>query len=240
MTVQAAPLLTQSDFLDPDTYKELGFFGAAFAITMLVIVFCVFKGHIKFIACGPNEGGIREVFGITLWKCGSGPHLHISGIFAFRKVSFAFKEIETQDEVNRHGSVFDYSIGVKVRVRNSKESIKLRVYAAEDLNRGDGENDEATRQLTSQLTAIVREVLEADTRPEDIERAVKDYWGKIELDELHGTATDQGRSTYGYEILCVWNRKLVERPQSEMARAIKGSELDHPAPAIAAVGGLGA
>ena len=174
MTLQVVPYLSQADMLDPNTYKELGFWGATFAISFLVLLFCVAKGHVKIIGCGPIEGGIRELFGITLWKGGSGPHLHIAGIFAFRKVSFAMKEIDAEGEVNRFGTVYIYSIRIKVRVRKTKECIRRRVYDAEDLNRGDAENDEATKQLTTQITDITREVLEANTPQDDIERAIKD------------------------------------------------------------------
>lgn len=238
MTAQVVPYMSQADLFNLNTYIELGFWGAAFAIGMLLFVFCVVKGHIKIIACGPNEGGIREFFGVTLWMAGSGPHLHISGIFAFRKVSFATREVEAEGEANRCKTVFVYSIGIKIRVRKAKDSIRLRVYAAEDLNRGDAENDEAIKQVTSQLTDMTREALEADTAQSEIERVIKDAWGQIELAELHDIPAPYGRSTYGYEIICTWTKKLVERPESEMSRAISGSDLDLHVRAVTSVAAI--
>lgn len=235
MTVQVVPFMSQADMFDPNTYKELGFWGAVFAISMLLFVFCVIKGHIKIIGCGPNEGGIREFFGITLWKAGSGPHLHVSGIFAFRKVSFASREVELKGQVRRGGTVYTFWITIKIRVRNTKESIRLRVYKAEDLNRADAENDEAVKQVTSLLQHIARKVLEVGIADEEIEKAVEDEWGKLELAELHGTVSDRDRSTYGYEILWVDLEELVERELSEVARALRNNDAPEAADAVGAV-----
>lgn len=251
MITQVVPFLTQADMFDPQTYKELGFKGAAFAISLMLLVFCIIKGHVTIISCGPNEGGIREFFGITLWKVGPGPHLHIAGLFAIRKISLASKQIDVEGEADRlltvhdlelaseakrNVTVYDFAFGIKLRVRNTKESIGLRVYKAEDLNRRDGENDEATKQVMSQLCHISRVVVEAGTQSRDIERAIMEHWAVIERKELQEAATavehhepqpepslEPKRSTYGYEILSVDVNKLVERPYSEMARAIRAS-----------------
>lgn len=235
MTAQVVPFMSQADFLDPKTYKELGFWGAVFAIGMLLFVFCVIKGHIKIIGCGPNEGGIREFFGITLWKGGSGPHLHISGIFAFRKVSFASREVELKGQVRRGDTVYTFWLTIKVRVRNTKESIRLRVYKAEDLNRTDAENDEAIKQVTSLLQHIARKQFEAGADVDSIEKEIEDEWGKLELAELHGTATDHDRSTYGYEILWTDPQEFVEREFSEIARALRGRNDPEAEDAVGAV-----
>lgn len=239
MNAQVVPFLSQGDLLDPMTYKELGLFRAIFALSVLVVVFCIAKGHIKVIACGPNEGGIREFFGITLWKGASGPHLHISGIFAFRKVSFASDEVVLNGKVNRESTVYTFEITINIRVRQTKEGIRRRVYQAVDLNRGDGENDQALKQVTSLLRATVRQILEANTPENELEKTILAHWGQMELAELRGTASDRDRSTYGYEILWINTEELVEREFSEISRALRsnaGSDVSRAVGAVIPIG----
>jgi hypothetical protein len=233
MVVQAVPYFAQADLLNWETYKELGLWGALFAIGMLLLVFSIAKGHIKIIACGPNEGGIRELFGITLWAGGSGPHLHVGGIFAFRKVSFAKRQLNVEDEAYHKmvepyniGIVYSYAMAVKVYVRRDKKSIKRRVYEAEDLNRNDAENDEAVRQVLSQLQRYARTAIEAGVDQYALEQWIKNKWEQLAAREATGQLPETSvefedeRSTYGYSIATVDVTRFVLRPYSELARAI--------------------
>lgn len=224
MTLQVVPLLSQADMFDINTYKELGWRGAIFAIGLLLGVFCVVKGHIKIVGCGPNEGGIREFFGYTLWKVGPGAHLHIAGIFPVRKVSFASEQIDLVSSVTTCVETvrftYDYAIDVNLRVRNDKESIRLRVYSAADTNRGNMENEEALRQAGSLVSDLLREIIEAGTVANEVAGTLKRYWHEVELQE----SFDSEQCTYGYGIRSVNVKKLVEREFSEIARAISGGE----------------
>lgn len=231
MTLQVVPLLSQGDFLDPKTYQELGWKGAAFAIGALLLVFCVVKGHIKIIGCGPNEGGIREFFGLTLWTVGPGPHLHIAGILPVRKVSFASKQVDLTGSAERNDTVFDYAADINLQVRNDKQSIRLRVYRAEDANRGDAENDEAIRQVGSLLASLIREILERGTDAARVETALKTRWNEIEAQE----SFESERCTFGYGIRSVDLKKLVEREFSEVAQAIKSSPPPHTGAILASL-----
>jgi len=232
MTAQVVPFLTQADMFDIQTYKDLGFKGALFAIGLLLFVFCVVKGHIKIVPCGPNEGGIRDFFRFTLWSAGPGPHLHIAGVLPFRKVSFASAQIDLVNSVAREVDTdrftYDYAIDVNFRVRRDKKSIGLRVYGAEDTNRGDAENEEALRQAGSLAADLIREIIEERPVANEIERALKRLWHEVELQE----SFDSERSTYGYGIKSVNVKELVERELSEIARAIRGQG---PPPAIGAI-----
>lgn len=230
MTLQVVPFMTQGDLLDPDTYKELGFKGAMFAISLLILVFCIAKGHIKIVGCGPNEGGIREFFGITLWKVGPGPHLHIAGILPVRKVSFASKQIDLIGAVKQRVGdklTVDYAVDINIEVRKDKVSIEQRVYGAEDTNRADAENDEAVRQAASLAARFLREVIEEGAEAFEIENSLEEKWSDAEADELSG---ESERSTYGYRIKSVDVKKFVERELSEISRAIQNSPLTPSAP----------
>jgi len=234
MIMQLVPFsLTQADMFDIQTYKDLGFKGVLFAIGLLLFVFCVAKGHIKIVGCGPNEGGYREFFGITLWKVGSGPHLHIAGIFPVRKVSFASEQVNLVSSVAREvGDIrftYDYAIDVNLQIRNDKESIRQHVYGAADTNRGDTENREAKRQAGSLAADLIREIIEERPVANEIEGALKELWRRVEAEE----SFDSDRSTYGYGIKSVNVVKLVERELSEVARAIRHE--DPPASVSAVV-----
>lgn len=228
MTLQVAPYIaymSQGDMLDPNTYRELGFKGALFAIGLLLFVFCVAKGHIKIIGCGPNEGGIREFFGITLWKVGPGPHLHIAGILPVRKVSFASKQIDLVGSVKQTVGgelTIDYAIDINIEVHDDKLSIQRRVYGAEDTNRLDAENDEAVRQAASLAARLIREVIEGGALASEIEDLLREKWTEVEVDEANG---ESRRSTFGYGIKTVDVKKFVERELSEVSRAIRNSWL---------------
>lgn len=235
MTLQVVPLLSQADMFDINTYKELGWKGAIFAIGLLLLVFCVVKGHIKIVGCGPNEGGIREFFGTTLWSVGPGPHLHIAGILPVRKVTFASEQIDLVSSVtvpleDTKQVTYDYAIDINLRVRNDKRSIRLRVYAAADTNRGDAENEEALRQAGSLASDLIREVIEAGATAGQIERALRGLWSEVEAHE----SLDSDRSTFGYGIRSVNVKKLVERELSEVARAISGGDPPKIAGAVVA------
>lgn len=222
MTAQVVPFLTQADMFDLQTYKELGFKGVIFAFSLLILVFCVVKGYIKITGCGPNEGGIREFFGITLWKVGPGAHLHIAGIFPVRKVSFAPEQIDlvgsVAREVDTERFTYDYAIDINFRVRNNKKSIELNVYGAADTNRSDAKNGEALRQAGSLAAHLIREIIEERPVAREIAGELKKRWREVELQE----SFDSEMSTYGYGIKSVDVKKLVERELSEIARAIRG------------------
>lgn len=209
---------------DIQTYKELGVKGVVFAVCVLLLVFCVVKGHIKIWGFGPNEGGIREFFGFTLWLVGPGPHLHIAGILPVRKVSYASEQIDLVSSVTTAVGdkrfTYDYAIDINLRVRKDKESVRLRVYAAADTNRGDAENEEALRQAGSLASDLLREIIEAGVGAGGVAEELMRSWHEVELHE----SFESERCTYGYGLKSVNVKKLVERELSEVARAITSSE----------------
>ncbi len=221
MFAQVAPFVLEGDYFNLATYRALGITGTIFALTLLVLGFSIAKGHIRVASCGPNEGGIREFFGRTLWKCGPGPHLHIGGIFAFRKISFADREVVLTGEVERRGTFYRYDIMAILYVLGTKEAIRERVYRAEDTNRDDVENGAALKQVGALLQSRLKSLLADGTDEAELEEAVRIVWGEDSV------------PPYGYAIRSIEVRELVQRPTSEMADAIK---LGGYAPSVALLG----
>jgi hypothetical protein len=208
-------MLSQTDLLNPATYYNLGVGGTIFALIVILFIAGIVKGGIKLIGCGPSEGGIRECFGKELWKCTSGPHLHIEGIFAFRKVSFSTRQVVAADDTPRNTTVYNYKITIKLRLIRNKAAMGAWIYGAEDANRKDTENENAVAQLTSSMEAIVRVILSKKTTEEEIPRAIIKAWA--------ARFAEMGYAgTFGHDIIEVDINRLVERPASEIARSLRG------------------
>jgi len=207
---QVAPLLTSQDFLDYHTYSELGWKGVIFAVLVGSLIFSVVKHHIGFISIGPNEGGIRELFGLKLWKLGPGPHFYISGFSTVRKAPLGISEVDLAGEFSLTELTWQYSVVVLIQVLNSRDALIARIYKAEDSDKTDMQNTQNTKQVTAILKRNLRILLESGATAVLVETELK-------------TMSEKQIEGYGSEICNVLVCELVKRPLSEVADAIRNS-----------------
>lgn len=208
--VQLIPLFgggATSTVLDYHWWQQQGWKGILFALVTGVIAFGIAKSHIGFISIGPNEGGIRELFGLKLWKLGPGPHFHITGFSTVRKVSLAIKQFSVRGSVETQGRTYNYRIAVKAHVDNTREALIARIYSAEDNDKTNMVNNENERQIIATLTQSSRKLL---TRYSDIDM----------LEERLTGATKQQLAKYGYVVDEVIGEEFVLRPLAELAKAV--------------------
>jgi len=220
---------------DPQFWMEQGWKGALFTLLLLTIGLAVWKGKIGFVSIGPSEAGIREFCGIRLWRVGPGLHPDIEGIWKIRKTSVARIKVRIDEEVGIGRLTWQYGVTVYLQVANTKTALIAQIYTAQDLNRENMENSEAVEQATDVLTDDLLELLESSgvTRPE-----LKKKLKKASRQEL--------LRDYGYDIVKIKVRRLVKRPQSELAEAIAdgtlsagalGAVLDSERPALEVING---
>lgn len=214
MMAQVVPRFAVEQYLEYQTYTELGWKGIIFAILVGSLIFGVLKQNIGFRSIGPNEGGIRELFGVKLWKLGPGPHFYITGFSSVRKAPLAVSQIDLNGEVPRGGLVYQYEVAVFTEVINTREALIARIYFVEDNDKTNMENAENTKQLTALLKRNLRQLLETEASAEVIEERLK----KMSRKRLN--------RDYGSRVRSVLVCELVTRPLSEVAAAIKASRTD--------------
>lgn len=200
-----------SKWLEYETYAQMGWKGVLFAVVVGAVLFGVIKHHIGFRNIGPNEAGIREIFGFKLWKLGPGPHFYITGFTNVRKAPLAVSQIDLVGEAKLLKIVWRYDVSVLLRVIDSRKALIARIYFVEDSDKADMENAENIKQVTTLLKRSVRRLVEAGNTPDDIEAKLKTT-KKVRLER-----------DYGSRVLDVLVTELVPRPHSELAEAIRDS-----------------
>lgn len=210
MIAQVAPMLSTSDF-DYRKYQEMGWTAFCIMILIGIVILAVLRGKISIVSIGPSEAGIRELFGVRLWRIGPGPHLNIEGFWKARKASIAVIEVDLVGEYPLEGYTKQYSASVWLRVQDTKEALIAHMYRAQDLNRDNMENSEAVKQATTMLKRNLRVILEEGEGATVAEQQLEYITHK----ELLGK--------YGYEIDQVLVTELADRPLSELARAVATS-----------------
>lgn len=222
MTAQVVPMFRAEDFVDYHTYIEMGWKGVLFAIVAAAILFGILKGKVGFVSVGPSEAGIRELFGVRLWRIGPGPHLNLEGFWKARKASVAIIEVDLTGEYPSEGYTKQYTTSVWLRVQDTKQALIAHMYRAQDLARDNMENSEAVKQATSLLKRNLRVLLEAGADAAEAETQLENITHKVMLEK------------YGYVIDEVLVTELTARPQSELAKAITNANGPLGAAAVAA------
>lgn len=222
MTAQVAPLVSMSNATDYNYWVAQGPKGAVITLILLIIGFAAFKGKIGFVSIGPSEAGIREFCGSRLWRVGPGLHPDIEGVWKVRKTSVARIMIRLDDDIFFETLTWQYGVTVFLKVSDTKAALIAQIYTAQDLNRENMENSQAVDQVTDILMGDLRGLLEKDLSSEKIP---SDLTEKSERELLR---------EYGYKIEKVTVRRLVKRPQSELAEAIATGELSSRATAAIA------
>ena len=213
MMTQVVPMLTLSNATDPNFWAEQGWKGALITIALLAIGLAVWKDKIGLISIGPSEAGIREFCGVRLWRVGPGLHPNVEGLWKVRMTSVARIKVRINEEVGIGKLTWSYGLTVWLKVADTKAALLAQIYTAQDLNRENMENSEAVEQATDDLTDAILDLLETGTTREKL--------GK----KLIKASRDELLTDYGYEIVKVKVRRLVKRPQSELAEAIANGSL---------------
>ncbi len=223
MIAQVVPMSASAleKWLEYDTYIQLGWRGVLFAVLIGSLIFGIFKHHVGFRNIGPNEGGIREFFGVKLWKLGPGPHFFITGFTNVRKAPLAVGQIDLLGEVRRDELIYRYDVAVQIRVINTRAALIARIYFAEDNDKSDMDNAENVKQITTILKRSLRKLVESGASADEIEKGMKKA-RKKRLEEK-----------YGSKVFDVLVTELVPRPVSELSAAIRQSPL--PPEKIAAI-----
>jgi hypothetical protein len=208
-------------WLEYDTYTQLGWRGVLFAVLVGSLIFGIFKHHVGFRNIGPNEGGIREFFGIKLWKLRPGPHFYITGFSNVRKAPLAVGQIDLVGEVRRGELIYRYEVAVQIHVINTRAALIARIYFAEDNDKTDMDNAENVKQITTVLKRSLRKLLETEATANEIEKGMKKA-RRRRLEEK-----------YGSKVFDVLVTELVPRPHSELSAAIR--QLPLPPEKVAAV-----
>lgn len=222
MNAQVAPFVSMSNATDPQFWADQGWKGALITLALLVIGLAVWRGKIGFVSIGPSEAGIREFCGIQLWRVGPGLHPDVEGVWKIRKTSVARIRIRLDNEYSFASITWQYGVTVYLRVADTKAALIAQLYTAQDLNRDNMENSEAVEQVTDILMGNLRELLEGGITATGIPSYLQDVSKQELLDE------------YGYNIVKTKVRRLVKRPQSELAEAIANGELSSGIPAAIA------
>lgn len=200
-------------WLEYDTWAQMGWKGVMFAILVGSIIFGIFKHHIGFRSIGPNEGGIRELFGIKLWRLGPGPHFYITGFSNVRKAPLAVGQIDLVGQVRRKELIYQYEVAAQIHVINTRRALIARIYFAEDNDKTDMDNAENVKQITTVLKRSLRKLLESDASADEIEKGMRKARRK-RLEEK-----------YGSRVFDVLVTELVPRPVSELSSAIRQTPL---------------
>lgn len=211
-----------SNASDPAYWAEQGWKGAIATILLITVLFAIYKGAIGIVSIGPSEAGVRELFGVRLWRIGPGPHLNIEGFWKARKTSLAVIEVNLAGEYPLGDYTKQYTCAVWLRVQDTREALFAHMYRAQDLNRDNMENSEAVKQATSLLKRNLRVILEEGlnaTRAEE---------------QLEYVTRKQLLEKYGYEIDEVLLTEVTDRPLSELARAVDKNDGKLSAAGIAA------
>lgn len=208
MNSQVALYVSLSNASDPNYWLEQGWKGAIATILLLAVFFSIYKGAIGIVSIGPSEAGVRELFGVRLWRIGPGPHLNIEGFWKARKTSLAVIEVSLSGEYPLTNYTKQYTCEVWLRVQDTKEALFAHMYRAQDLNRDNMENSEAVKQATSLLKRNLRVILEEGYSASQAEQQLEYVTHKQLLEE------------YGYEIVEVLLTEITDRPMSELARAV--------------------
>lgn len=214
MGTQVAPLVSLSNATDYNYWVAQGWKGALITLVLLTIGLAIWKGKIGFVSIGPSEAGIREFCGFRWWRVGPGLHPDIEGIWKVRKTSVARIMVRIDDEVGIGTLTWQYGVTVYLQVADTKTALIAQIYTAQDLNRENMENSEAVEQATDVLTDDILGLLEeGGIKRSQLKKRLKRA-SKREL-----------LCDYGYNIVKVKVRRLVKRPQSELAEAITNGKL---------------
>lgn len=213
MNAQVVPFVSMSNATDPQFWGEQGWKGALLTIILLVVGLAIWKGKIGFVSIGPSEAGIRELCGKVLWRVGPGLHPDAEGIWKVRKTSVARTKIRLDNESGHGNLTWQYGVTVWLKVADTKQALIAQIYTAQDLNRENMENSEAVEQATDLLTGNLRGLLEGGVTATSLMKRLK----KVSKKEL--------LADYGYLIVKTRIRRLVKRPQSELAEAIANGKL---------------
>lgn len=213
MNAQVVPFVSMSNATDPQFWVEQGWKGALLTVILLVVGLTVWKGKLGFVSIGPSEAGIRELCGKVLWRVGPGLHPDAEGIWKVRKTSVARIKIRLDDEYGHGNLTWQYGVTVWLKVADTKAALIAQIYTAQDLNRENMENSEAVEQATDLLMGNLRELLEEGVTSTNLMKHLK----KASKKEL--------LVDYGYLVVKTRIRRLVKRPQSELAEAIANGKL---------------
>jgi|GEM_PF-1215143 len=208
MTQQVVPLISMSNATDYTYWAELGVKGALITATLIVIGLSIWRGKIGFVSIGPSEAGIREFCGCRLYRVGPGLHPDVEGIWKVRKTSVARIKVRIDDEVGIGTLTWQYGVTVWLKVADTKEALLAQIYTAQDLNRANMENSEAVEQATDDLNDGILDLLETGMSRDRLKKKLK------------RSCREELMTDYGYEIVKIKVRRLVKRPQSELAEAI--------------------
>jgi len=216
-----------TDYANPRTWQELGFWGAVFAIAVGILIFSIVKNHVGFINIGPNEGGYRELFGITLWKLGPGPHFFVTGFTNVRKAPLARHQIDLIGQVPigkkvKQPYVVTYDVSVITQVIPTKEALRALIYNTEDNDKTNMVNSENIKQVTSLFRRNLRKLIQAGRDEDAIEK------------KLSKRCKKKLETVYGRKTVEVLVNEIAIRPSSETALAIRSLGNNPLGPTIAA------
>lgn len=205
-----------TDFLDPSTYRDLGWKGVLFAFAVLSLVLAIKNKALWIVAMHANERGVREIFGIPMWQVKRGLHLDIAGVFKVRKTQIADFPVKLAGEVmvgnanDLDSYVITYSASCTLRVGATFEQLKAQIYNAKDTNRDNMENSSAEDLAATALEDAMRQLIQLR------------YDGDAVQAHLPTRAADK-LNRYGYDVEEVNIGTFVIRPSSEVARAMRSS-----------------
>ena len=213
MNAQVAPFVSMTNATDPQFWADQGWKGALITLTLLVIGLALWKGKIGFAPVAPSEAGIREFCGLKLWRVGPGLHPDVDGVWKVRKTSVARIRLRLDGEFGFGFLTWQYGVTIYLQVEDTRAALIAQLYTAQDLNRDNMENSEAVEQATDILLANLRELLESGVATTEVPMRLQDDAREELLDD------------YGYKIVKTKVRRLVKRPQSELAEAIANGKL---------------
>lgn len=199
MITQVVPLVSMSNYTDPDFWVALGWKGAICTVVLAGLIFAVYKGKIKFVVVGRNEKGVREIFGVPVWPVFRAAHLHVDGIFGVRKAPTVPVPIELRQNILvRKTTKMEYVGTAFVQVGTDWKDLKQAIYSTLDTDKKDLENEMRDKQSRSILLGGSRTILTMDGEVES-----------LTLEKLNGICASDLLSELGSKLVKLVNEEFT-------------------------------